>query len=75
MYARSMRDSSRRLGALLGCTVLLACAPAGHPERPSILLVVVDTLRRDHLGAYGYERATSHELDRLAADSVRYDAA
>ena len=70
-----MRDSSRRLGALLGSTVLLACAPAGHPERPSILLVVVDTLRRDHLGAYGYERATSHELDRLAADSVRYDAA
>lgn len=70
-----MRDTSLRLRALLGCCLVLACGSPGEPERPSILLVVVDTLRRDHLGAYGYERNTSPRLDRFAADALRYDAA
>ncbi|MFT5682112.1 MAG: arylsulfatase A-like enzyme [Myxococcota bacterium] len=41
-------------------------------ERPSVVLIVVDTLRRDHLGCYGYDRATSENLDRLAAESLRF---
>jgi arylsulfatase A-like enzyme len=40
-------------------------------RRPDILLIVVDTLRYDHLGAYGYGRPTSPEIDsRLAARGV-----
>jgi arylsulfatase A-like enzyme len=31
-----------------------------------VLLVSIDTLRADHLGCYGYERATSPAIDRLA---------
>ncbi len=33
----------------------------------NILLIVVDTLRPDHLGCYGYDRPTSPHLDDLAA--------
>ncbi|MFQ5719993.1 MAG: sulfatase [Acidobacteriota bacterium] len=42
---------------------------------PNVLLIVVDTLRRDHLGAYGYERSISPSIDALAASAVRYDHA
>ncbi len=45
-------------------------------ERPSgAILIVIDTLRRDHLGAYGYGRDASPQLDRFADESVRYTRA
>jgi len=50
-------------------------AEAVEVAPPNVLLIVVDTLRRDHLGAYGYERDTSPNLDRLAAESTRYERA
>ncbi len=40
----------------------------------NILLIVVDTLRPDHLGCYGYKRSTSPVLDRLAGRGTRLDA-
>ncbi len=40
------------------------------PERPNVVLVVVDALRRDHLGVYGYPKPTSPVLDALAAEGV-----
>jgi len=49
---------------------LAACSP-GAP-RPNLLLVVVDTLRPDHLSCYGYERETTPNLDRLAAEGLRF---
>ena len=39
------------------------------------MLVLVDTLRADHLGAYGYPRPTSPHLDALAARGLRYERA
>jgi arylsulfatase A-like enzyme len=38
----------------------------------NLLFVVVDTLRAERLGSYGYERDTSPQLDRLAASGVRF---
>jgi arylsulfatase A-like enzyme len=42
-------------------------------QRPNIVLISVDALRADHLGAYGYSRKTSPVLDGLAASGVRFD--
>ncbi len=35
-------------------------------SKPNVLVLLVDTLRADHLGAYGYDRDTSPNFDRLA---------
>ncbi len=44
------------------------------PERDglNVLFIVIDTLRADRLGSYGYERATSPVMDRLAGSGVRF---
>ena len=42
---------------------------------PNILLIVVDTLRADHLGAYGYSRPTSPNNDALAEQGVVFEQA
>jgi arylsulfatase len=66
----------RRLSpCLLGLLLLVTgCAGSDTPERraPGVVLVVIDTLRADHLGAWGYERDTSPNLDRLAAEGERF---
>jgi arylsulfatase A-like enzyme len=38
-----------------------------------VILLVVDTLRREHLGGYGYQRDTTPNLDRLIAEGVRFE--
>jgi arylsulfatase A-like enzyme len=48
-------------------------AAAGAPAPPqSVIVVFADTLRRDHLGAYGYARNTSPHLDRLAREGTLF---
>jgi arylsulfatase A-like enzyme len=42
---------------------------------PNVLLVVLDTVRADHLSVYGYPRATTPNLERLAARGIRFDEA
>jgi choline-sulfatase len=66
--------------ALVGTLLLVGCSCArdwrvGDPDPPNILLIVVDTLRADHLGLYGYERPTSPNLDAWALRSTVFDRA
>ncbi|MFL6202072.1 MAG: sulfatase [Thermoanaerobaculia bacterium] len=42
-------------------------APPREPERPNILFILVDTLRRDHVTSYGCRRNTTPEIDRRLA--------
>ena len=43
--------------------------------KPNVLLYVIDTLRADHLGCYGYSRPTSPHIDALAATGIRFEHA
>ncbi len=44
-------------------------------RRPNVVLYVVDTVRADRLGLYGYEKPTSPRLDAFARDAVVFDNA
>jgi arylsulfatase A-like enzyme/Flp pilus assembly protein TadD len=47
--------------------------PAAIPPRPAnVLLVTIDTLRADHIGAYGYGRVETPNIDRLARRGVLF---
>lgn len=60
------------LGLLLGLLGLsLGVAGCARSEGPdNVVVVVIDTLRRDHLPTYGYARQTAPFLDRLAREGV-----
>lgn len=45
------------------------------PPYPNVVILVIDTARAQNLSCYGYERATSPNLDAMAADSVLYEQA
>lgn len=48
----------------------LAPATPAHPW--NVILVSIDTLRADHLSAYGYDRPTSPSIDALAASGLLF---
>ncbi len=50
-----------------------APVPAGLPKDFNVLLITIDTLRADHLGAYGYARKTTPNLDKLAAAGTLFE--
>ena len=41
----------------------------------NVVVLLIDTLRADHLGAYGYKRDTSPFIDQLARNGVVYERA
>lgn len=45
------------------------------PTGPSVILLMVDTLRADHLSCYGYGKSATPAIDRLAADGTRFGRA
>ncbi|MBZ0267757.1 sulfatase [bacterium] len=69
--------TARTLGAALGAAAfaatLVSCA--GEPRGPNVLVISVDTLRHDFLGAYGAPQGGTPTLDRLAAEGVLYENA
>jgi arylsulfatase A-like enzyme len=71
----------RRL-ALLALALTAGCnggpetsAPAAENAGVSVLFLTIDTLRADHLSAYGYPRKTSPHIDELASKGVLFDVA
>jgi arylsulfatase A-like enzyme len=58
--------------------VAMLTSPGCAPERNAparVVVVTIDTLRADHVGTYGSERARTPILDGLAREGVRFDAA
>ena len=59
-----------------GLAVALGCGRAeAPPEPPSVILITADTLRADHLGAYGYTRDTSPNFDAFVAGALLFENA
>jgi arylsulfatase len=65
----------RAVAPLLVTLALLSLACDGAPQRRDLLLISVDTLRADRLGAYGHALGLSPHLDALAADSQVFERA
>jgi arylsulfatase A-like enzyme len=62
--------------AFVAAVALLLCAGGCEgrgDERPGIVLLLIDTLRADHLGAYGFDAEISPRLDELAAESIVFE--
>ena len=68
-----------RILCVLGLTLVLAAAcgqmPPEPTTQPNVILVLVDTLRADHMSTYGYDRLTSPYVDQFAADAVVFEHA
>ena len=60
--------------ALAGVAALHWREPPPRGDRPNVLWIMVDTLRRDHVSAYADLVATP-ALERLAREGVRFDDA
>lgn len=52
--------------------VSLTALPAARAGAPDVVVVVLDTVRADHLGAFGYARPTSPRFDALARESTLF---
>ena len=71
-----MSLTRRELLELAGASVAYsAIAPPGafaqRPDGPNVLVIVIDTLRADHVGAYG-GRALTPNIDALAREGLRF---
>jgi len=64
--------------ALLGApTVLSGCekSQVGAEHKPNVILIIIDTLRKDHVGAYGNDWIKTPTLDALAKESLLFTRA
>lgn len=58
---------------MLVATILAALGCSSQDSRPNVIIIMVDTLRADYLGTYGFEGEISPNIDALAAESVQFD--
>ena len=68
-----------RAAAATVCLLLVACGTKSGEQPPqssttarNLVIITIDTLRADHVGAYGYTDAHTPTLDRLAHDGVLF---
>ena len=60
-------------GAVPAAPETQAAAVVGSPEPPRrVILIMMDTLRKDHTSLYGYERATTPTLAKMASEGVLF---
>jgi choline-sulfatase len=65
------------IGGLVACLAVAVYSTRTERDLPPpprhVVLISIDTLRADHLGAYGHPRAVTPHLDALAAQSVLFE--
>ncbi len=60
---------------VLALAVLFGCGGVRPRQGQNLLVITIDTLRADRVGAYGYREARTPHLDRLAAQGVVFEEA
>jgi arylsulfatase A-like enzyme len=60
---------------LIARKVAMAGRAHADAQALNVVMIVLDTVRADHLSLYGYERETTPNLARLARRGVRFDQA
>lgn len=68
----------KRSACLIALLILAACRRDSLPapsNKPPVILISIDTLRSDHLPAYGYRGVETPNIDRLRADAIRFEHA
>jgi hypothetical protein len=71
--ARSAAALSLTL-AMMGCGERASSTPSPRSPYRGAVLVVIDTVRADHLSCYGHTRPTSPCIDQLAQDGALFRA-
>lgn len=75
-----VRNPRTRISNLVAVLIVVSTAllnsgcagNGGKPASPNVIVITLDTVRRDHLGCYGYPVNTTPRLDALAATATRY---
>lgn len=75
MDGNELEMSKRPAATLLAVLALVIVTACGPPAVDSVVLIVADTLRADHLGLYGYDRDTSAALDRWSREGLVFENA
>jgi len=68
--------NNRTFGIILLLFLLICyiqCKRSPSNSQPNIVLIIVDALRADHLGCYGFPQNISPELDRIAREGVLFE--
>ena len=65
----------RRILAVISLLALVssACSRGVEGRRPNVLLITLDTVRADRLGCYGWQAASTPELDRIASEGALFE--
>lgn len=74
-FAWAFRDANQIASPLRIELARTRQPPTGKKDPPNVLLIVMDSVRADHLGVYGYSTKTSPHLDALAGESLVFDRA
>ncbi len=63
----------KRILAFAACMAAVSSVSCRRgPDGPNVVLVILDTVRADHLSCYGYDRATTPCIDSLASEGTLF---
>ena len=60
---------------MLALLLVAAGCGGGRDLPPDVVFLMIDALRRDHVGTYGYERDTTPQMDSLAREGLLFEDA
>src|SRR3954467_9542206 len=74
-FRRTLILASVALGTALSAAGGWRYARASAPLNGPIIIISIDTLRADHLPAYGYQKVKTPAIDLLAANGIVFERA